>query len=51
VDSGDTSAEVKLITDIDHWNLVYVMLSFRTVPSTEPGLYPVGIIGYTYENY
>jgi len=51
VDAGDTSAEVKLITDIDHWNLVYVMLSFRTVPSTEPGLYPVGIIGYTYENY
>ena len=51
VDAGDTSAEVKLITDIDHWNLVYVMLSFRTVPSTEPGLYPVNIIGYTYENY
>jgi len=51
VDAGDTSAEVKLITDIDHWNLVYVMLSFRTVPSTEPGLYPVNIIGYTYDSY
>jgi hypothetical protein len=51
VDAGDTSAEVKLITDIDHWNLVYVMLSFRTVPGTEAGLYPVGLVTYSYDSY
>ena len=49
IDSGDASAEVKLITGTDSWNLVYVILSFRTVPGTETGLFPVRIMTYTYE--
>jgi hypothetical protein len=49
IDPGDTSAEVELITADDSWNLVYVILSFRTVPGTESGLFPVGIMTYTYE--
>jgi len=50
IDKDNTSAEVKLITDTDSWNLIYVILSFRTVPGTEGGLFPVGIVVYTYEN-
>ena len=50
IDTGDTSAEVKLITGSDSWNLVYVILSFRTVPGTESGLFPVGIMTYSYES-
>jgi hypothetical protein len=44
---GDTSAEVKLTTDIDSWNLVYIILSFR---SELGGLTPnsLGIITYNY---
>jgi hypothetical protein len=49
IDAGDTSAEVKLYTQDDSWNLIYVILSFRTVPGTEPGLFPVGILAYSYE--
>jgi len=49
LDEGDTSAEVELGTAIDSWNLVYIILSFRTEHASESGLYPVGIITYTYE--
>ena len=50
VDPGDTSAEVELITADDSWNLVYVILSFRTVPGTEFGTFPVGILAYSYSD-
>jgi hypothetical protein len=46
---GDTSAELKITTHGDGWDLVYVILSFRTVPGTEAGLFPVRIITYTHE--
>lgn len=49
VDPDDTEAEVELITGQDSWNLVYVILSFRTVAGTETGLFPVRIMTYTYE--
>jgi len=49
IDAGDTSAEVKIETQSDSWNLVYVVLSFSTVPGTESGLFPVGILAYSYE--
>ncbi|MBA7599183.1 hypothetical protein ES703_06210 [subsurface metagenome] len=48
---GDTSAELKITTHSDGWDLVYVILSFRTVPGTETGLFPVSIMTYTYESY
>ncbi len=48
---GDTSAELKITTHGDGWDLVYVILSFSTVPGTESGLFPVGIVTYTYESY
>jgi len=51
IDADDTSAEVKLETQSDSWNLVYVVLSFRTVPGTEAGLYPVGLVTYSYDSY
>ena len=47
---GDTSALVELGTGVDSWNLVYIILSFRTIPhEEETGLPPVGIISYTYQ--
>jgi len=47
INSGDTSAEVTLTTEIDSWNLVYIILAFR---SELGGLMPnsVGIISYNY---
>ena len=47
MNQGDTSAEVKLTTGIDSWNLVYIILSFR---SELGGLAPnsLGIITYDY---
>ncbi len=49
VNPGDTSAEVSLSTDIDCWNLIYTILSFR---SEYGGLTPnsCGIITYRYGN-
>lgn len=29
IESGDTNAEVKLLTESDSWNLIYIILSFR----------------------
>jgi len=46
---GDTTAELKITTNDDGWDLIYVILSFSTVPGTEAGLYPVGILAYSYE--
>lgn len=47
INQGDTSAELTLSTHSDRWNLIYVMLSFRSEFS---GLTPnkVGIISYRY---
>ena len=47
INSGDTSAEIKLGTGIDCWNLCYLMLSFRDVPG---GNRPdrIGTITYSY---
>lgn len=47
INPGDTSAEVRLTTGIDCWNLVYIILGFR---SEFMGLIPndVGIIYYSY---
>lgn len=30
INPGDTSAEVKITTGIDSWNLVYIILAFRS---------------------
>jgi hypothetical protein len=47
IDPGDTSAQVQLGTGIDCWNLIYILLSFR---SEYGGLTPnaIGIISYNY---
>ena len=47
ISPGDTSAEVTLSTSIDSWNLVYIILAFR---SEYGGLTPnsTGIISYHY---
>jgi len=47
INPGDTSAEIELTTDIDCWNLIYIILGFR---SEFIGLIPndVGIISYSY---
>jgi len=47
IQSGDTSAEVKLTTGTDSWNLIYIILAFRSEVS---GLMPnsTGIITYSY---
>jgi len=47
IDPGDTSAQVQLGTGIDNWNLIYILLAFRTEYG---GLTPnaTGIISYTY---
>jgi len=47
IDQGDTSAQVQLGTGVDAWNLVYILLSFR---SEYGGLTPnaTGIISYSY---
>lgn len=45
---GDTSAQLDVITHGDGWDLVYIVLSFRTIPTSEYGLFPAGIITYSY---
>lgn len=46
VNEGDTLAEVQLTTDVDSWNLVYVVLSFRSnIPG---GLAPNSVGSITY---
>ncbi len=47
IDPGDTSAQVHLHTNTDAWNLVYIILAFR---SEYGGLTPnaTGIVSYTY---
>jgi hypothetical protein len=47
IDPGDTSAQVQLGTGTDCWNLIYILLSFR---SEYGGLTPnaIGIISYNY---
>jgi len=49
VTPGQTEAEVLLGTWVDSWNLIYVILSFRTDPSTDPGVLPVSILSYQYD--
>jgi hypothetical protein len=44
---GDTSAQVRLGTGIDNWNLIYILLSFRTeYGALTPNA--TGFISYTY---
>ena len=47
INPGDTSAEVSLTTATDAWNLIYIVLGFR---SEFLGLIPndVGILSYSY---
>ena len=45
LETGDTSAEIDIVTDIDIWNLVYIILSFRSEISTSDALsYQIGYI-------
>jgi hypothetical protein len=50
INGGDTQAEIIFGTGIDIWNLVYVVMSFRTdlVPNNDND-YSVGILAYSYE--
>jgi len=34
LEPGDTSAEIDIYTDVDIWNLVYIILSFRSLTTT-----------------
>jgi hypothetical protein len=45
---GDTWAKLHLDTGIDSWNLIYIILSLRTEPSHYSGLYPTGIVTYSF---
>ena len=45
---GLYEAELELGTGFDIWNLIYVIISFRTEPGTNPTTLPVGILTYTY---
>ncbi len=42
LEPGDASAQVDIYTDIDIWNLVYIILSFRSEIKTS------GTISYIY---
>lgn len=46
---GQNEAELELRTGYDIWNLIYVIISFRTEPGTNPTTLPVGILTYTYQ--
>ena len=47
IQPGDTSAQVQLGTGVDNWNLIYILLSFRTeYGALTPNA--TGIISYTY---
>jgi hypothetical protein len=47
INPGDTTAEVKLSTRIDSWNMVYIILAFRSeIGDLTPN--SVGIISYDY---
>jgi hypothetical protein len=48
IDEGDTSATLKFYTGQDGWALIYVFLSFKTVPTEESGSFPVGILSFGY---
>ncbi|GAF94026.1 unnamed protein product [marine sediment metagenome] len=48
ISPGDTSATVELGTGVDIWNLVYIILSFRSDISTSWHPYPVRIIAVNY---
>ncbi len=42
IEPGDTSAQVDLLTEVDSWNLVYIILSFRSEVTTS------GTMSYVY---
>jgi hypothetical protein len=42
IEPGDTSAQVDLLTEVDSWNLVYIILSFRSKITTS------GAVSYIY---
>ena len=47
IDEGDTSAVIEMGTDIEIWNVVYLLLSFRTEDIPGSGQTPVGVISYS----
>jgi len=43
LETGDTSAEIDIVTDVDIWNLVYIILSFRSEITTSDAIsYSIG---------
>jgi hypothetical protein len=34
LEAGDTSAQIDLPTDVDNWNIMYIILSFRSETTT-----------------
>ena len=46
ISQGDTAATLTFETGQDGWALIYIFLSFDTVPSTDTDEIPVGIITF-----
>ena len=45
LDTGDTSAQIDIVTDVDIWNLVYIILSFRSEITTSDAIsYSIGYV-------
>jgi hypothetical protein len=45
LETGDTSVEIDIVTDIDIWNLVYIILSFRSEITTSDSIsYEIGYV-------
>ena len=48
INEGDTAATLTLDSGIDIWNIVYIFLSFDTVPDEEIGGTPVGVVTFSH---
>jgi len=48
VDEGDTAATLRIDTGVDGFNIVYIFLSFKTVPTEESGQAQVGVVTFGY---
>ena len=45
LETGDSSAQIDIVTDIDIWNLVYIILSFRSEVNTSEAIsYSIGYV-------
>jgi hypothetical protein len=49
IDPGDTSAEIKLSTGVDSWNLCYIILSFRSEIAENWLPRSVGVVTCSYD--